>query len=144
MRKIFLGIAAGLLSALVDLALVYLAGVVVIAITTKELFATVIAATTALPLMLIFVLLAPTIVLGVLVGLAIGVAAKGRSGVYLIGAVAGVLFAIPLLSGVLPLIVAPQPGDFTSIVSRPLLSGVYGLTLGLLAARIYNYGPSSN
>jgi hypothetical protein len=126
-----------MLSALADLILAYLLGVVVIAVNTREFFATVLAATTVLPLMLLFVLLIPTIVIGLLVGIVIGVAAQIGSRVYVIGAVAGVLFAVAVLSGVLPLIIVTEPGNFTSIVTRPLLTGVYGLILGLTASRFF-------
>ena len=144
MIKILYGILAGLLSAVVSLVLAFVVGVVVTAVTTRELFATVLASVTVLPLMFLFVLFVPTIVLGLLAGVTIGVAAKLSSRVYLVGAAAGLLFAVALLSGVLPLIVVPAPGDFTSIVSHPVVAGVYGLVIGLLASRIYNYGSSRN
>lgn len=129
---------------MIDLALAYVVGVVVIAVTTRELFATVIAATTALPLMLLFVLLVPTVVIGVVVGLAIALTARISSRRFLAGGVAGVFSGIGLLSAVLPLIIRPAPGDFTSIVSNPFLSATYGLILGLLASGIYRYGSSRN
>jgi hypothetical protein len=31
----------------------------------------------------------------------------------------------------------PQPGDFTSIVSSPFVSGLYGIVLGLIASMIF-------
>jgi hypothetical protein len=143
--KIIYGILAGLLSAVISLVLAFIVGVVVIAVTTREFFATVLASATVLPLMFLFVLFVPTILLGLLVGVTIGVAAKLSSRVYMVGIAAGLLFAVALLSGVLPLIVVPEPGDFTSIVSRPILAGVYGSFLGLIAARVlHKYGPSSN
>src|SRR5262249_5662739 len=107
-------------------------------------FATVLAATTVLPLMLLFVLLTPTIVMGLLVGLVIALTAKVSSRVFLIGATAGILSGIALLTVVLPLVIKPEPGDFTSVVSNPFLSVTYGLILGLLASGIYSYGLSRN
>jgi len=87
------------------------------------------------------VLLLPTVVAGMLVGLTIRAAARYD---YLVGAVAGGMFGLALLSGVLPVIFAPAHGDFTSIISRPALSASYGLVLGLVAARFQKYGPTSN
>jgi hypothetical protein len=142
--KILYGVLAGLLSALIDLALAYVAGVIVIAITTREFLATMLSATTVLPLMLLFVLLVPTIVIGLVVGLAIALTAKVSSRTFLGGATAGMLSGVALLSLMLPLIVKPEPGDFTSIVSNPVLSATYGLILGLLASGIYRYGSSRN
>ena len=141
MAKTLYGILAGLLSALVTLILAYVVGVVVIATTTREFLATLLASVTVWPLMLLFVLLLPTVVAGVLVSLTIR--AAPRYG-YFIGAVAGVMSGLALLSGVLPVIFAPAHGDFTSIISRPALSASYGLVLGLVAARLQKYGPTSN
>jgi hypothetical protein len=49
------------------------------------------------------------------------------------------LFGLILLSGVLPLIIEPQPGDFTSIVIRPIWSCIYALFLGLLTSRFFRW-----
>jgi hypothetical protein len=86
-------------------------------------------------------LLVPTLVAGVLVSVAISLVSRHN---YVTGAIAGVVFGLALLSGVLPLIFAPAQGDFTSIISRPALSAAYGLVIGLVAARLQKYGPSSN
>jgi len=139
--KLLYGFLAGLLSAFLTLLVSYVVGVVVIAVTTKELLATLLAAVTVWPLMLLFVLVVPTVVVGVLVSLTLGLASRYD---YLVGAVAGVVFSLALLSGVLPVIFAPAHGDFTSIISRPLISASYGLVLGLVAARLQKYGPTSN
>jgi len=139
--KILYGFLAGLLSALVTLIFTYLIGVVVIAVTTREFFATVLASVTVWPLMLLFVLLVPTVVAGVLVSFTISLASRHD---YLTGAIAGVAFSLALLSGLLPLIFAPANGDFISIISRPTLSAAYGLVLGLVAARLQKYGPTRN
>ncbi|HEX5834710.1 MAG TPA: hypothetical protein VFY34_12695 [Pyrinomonadaceae bacterium] len=138
-RRILLGAAAGLLSALVCVGIAYVVGVVTIAVDVREFLPTLLAAVTVLPLMLLFVVLLPTLVIGLLTGATIGVTAGYSPRVYLIGAVAGLLFGVVLLSGVLPLILAPQPGDFTSIVARPLWAGIYALFLGLLTSRFFRW-----
>lgn len=117
----------------------YLVGVVTIAADVREFFPTLLAALTVLPLMLLFVLLVPTLAIGLLTGVAIGATASYSSRVYFVGALAGLLFGLVLLLGVLPLIVAPQPGDFTSIVTRPLWAAIYSLFLGLLASRFFRW-----
>lgn len=131
---------AGLLSALVTLFVTYFVGLVIIAVTIREFFATLLTAVTVWPIMLLFVLLVPTILVGVLVSLTIGLAPGNN---YLLGSVVGLALGVAVLSGVLPIIFSPANGDFTSIISRPLLSGSYGLILGLVAARLQKYGPSN-
>lgn len=123
----------------------YVVGVVTIAVDVREFLPTLLAGVTVLPLMLLFVVLLPTLLIGLLTGVTIGVIAGYSPRVYLIGAVAGLLFGVVLLSGVLTLIVAPQPGDFTSIVARPLWAGIYALFLGLLTSRFFRwfYGYSN-
>jgi hypothetical protein len=138
-RRIFLGAAAGLLSAFVCVGVAYVVGIVTIAVDVREFLPTLLAAVTVLPLMLLFVVLIPTLVIGLLTGVTIGLTANYSSRVYFIGAVAGLLFGLILLSGVLPLIIAPQPGDFTSIVTRPLWAGLYALFLGLLSSRFFRW-----
>lgn len=117
----------------------YVVGIVTIALDVREFLPTLLAAVTVLPLMLLFVLLLPTLIVGLLTGMTIGITANYSSRVYFIGAVAGLLFGLVLLSGVLPLIVVPQPGDFTSIVTRPVWASIYALFLGLLAARFFRW-----
>ena len=139
-RKIFLGIAAGLLSAIGGLILAYLVGVVVTFIRTSELFTTLLVAFTYLPLMLLFVLLGPSIVITSMVGLTLGIANfTKRTADLIVGAITGLMFGEIVLSFVLPLIVAPQPGDFTSIVGNHYLSGAYGLTLGGLTSLFFRW-----
>lgn len=121
------------------LGVAYVVSVVVIAADVKEFLPTLLAAVTVLPLMLLFVLLVPTLIAGVLTGVVISVAANYSSRVYFIGAVAGLLLGLVLFSGVLPLIVVPQAGDFTSIVTRPFWAGLYALFLGFLAARFFRW-----
>ena len=121
------------------LGLAYVVGVVMIAADVKEFFPALLAAVTVLPLMLLFVLLVPTLITGLLTGATIGVAANYSSRVYVIGGVAGLLLGLVLFSGVLPLIVVPQAGDFTSIVTRPFWAGLYAFFVGLLAARFFRW-----
>ena len=140
-RKIFLGLLAGLLSALVGLFLVYLTGIVATAISTRDFFATLLAAATFLPLMVFFVLFFPSIALSLLVGLTLGLGSnfnKRASGL-VVGALTGLIFAEIVLSLVLPLIVAPQAGDFTSIVSNHYLSAAYGLILGIFTSLFFRW-----
>ncbi|HEY2962045.1 MAG TPA: hypothetical protein VGJ37_06485 [Pyrinomonadaceae bacterium] len=149
MIKILYGILAGLLSAFVTLILAYFIGVIVIAITTREFFATLLAAAAVWPLIMLFVLLIPTLAIGSLVGFVIGavsgIAKKVSLQIYIGGAFSGLVFGVAVLSGLLPVVVVPQTGDFTSIISHPVLAGVYGLILGIIAARVlHKYGPSSN
>ena len=137
MKKLFIGLAAGLLSALIGLVLAYLVGVIVIAVHTKELVPTVLASVTVLPLMLLFVLLLPTLVLGLLVGAVVVVSSSAGRRVHFAGEIAGVLLGVILLSVLLPLVVKPQPGDFTSIVSQPVGAALYGLVVGVMASRLF-------
>ena len=137
MKKLLIGLAAGLLSALVGLVLAYATGVVVIAVHTREFFPALLASITVLPLLLLFVLLLPTLALGLLVGAAIVVSGSTIPRVHFAGGIAGVLLGVILLSALLPLIVTPQPGDFTSIVSHPVVAGLYGLVIGFVASRLF-------
>jgi hypothetical protein len=137
-RRIFLGIVAGLLSTIVGLILAYLVGVVATFISTSELFTTLLVAFTYLPLMLLFVLLGPNIVIASMVGLTLGIAnITKRTAGLIAGAITGLMVGEIVLSFLLPLIVAPQPGDFTSIVSNHYLSGAYGLILGVLTSLFF-------
>lgn len=121
------------------LGVAYVVGVVRIAVDVQEFLPTLLAAVTVLPLMLLFVVLIPTLVIGLLTGVTIGVTANYSVRTYFIGAVAGLLFGLVLLSGVLPLLIRPEPGDFTSIVTRPFWAGIYALFLGLLASRFFRW-----
>ena len=139
MRRVFLGAAAGLLSAFVCVGIAYVVGIIKIAFDVKEVLPTLLAAVTVLPLMLLFVLLVPSLVMGLLTGVTIGITAHYSSRVYFIGAVAGPYFGLIVLIDVLPIIVTPQPGDFTSIITRPIWAGTYALVLGLLTARFFRW-----
>ena len=119
--------------------LAYVAGVIKIAFDVKEVLPTLLAAVTVLPLMLLFVLLIPSLVMGLLTGVTIGITAHYSSRVYFIGAVAGAYFGLIVLIDVLPIIITPQPGDFTSIITRPVWAGSYALVLGLMTARFFRW-----
>jgi len=138
-RRILLGAAAGLLSALVSLGVAYLVGVVATALFVKDFWPTVLAATTVLPLLLLFVVLVPSLVIGLVTGVTIGVTARFGAYVYFVGAVAGLLLGLFVLSGVLPLIIEPHVDDFTGMATQPLRTGLYGLFLGVLAARFFRW-----
>ena len=138
-RKILLGVAAGLLGAIGGLILAYLVGVVVIFIRTSELFPTLLVALTYLPLMLLFVLLGPSIVITSMVGLMLGIANFTKRAAHLFAVGAGLMLGEIVLSLVLPLIVVPQSGDFTSIISNHYLSGAYGLILGGLTSLFFRW-----
>lgn len=134
LRKLTLGVLAGLLSAPLGLIAAYAVGVVLIGFKTHEFLATLLAAGTVLPLMLLFVLTLPTTIICILSGLTIAsISAFSRQPI-LMGAVVGLILAEIVLTFAAPLVV---PGDFTSIVSRPLLSGSYGLLLGVITGAFF-------
>jgi len=139
LRKTLFGFIAGLLSAPIGLIIAYLAGVAITAIKTRELLATLLVAGSFLPLMLIFVLLLPTLTISVLTGLTLGTLSNSVSRFLLVGLVAGLVLGEVVLSILLPLIVVPQPGDFTSIVSNHFLSGLYGLFVGGITAIFFQW-----
>jgi hypothetical protein len=147
LRKLFLGLLAGLFGGLVALLLTYFAGVVITAVRTREALATILVAGSFLPLMILFVLLVPTLGLAVLIGLSVGVGSNfSRRMILLIGLLCGIVFGEIVLSGVLPFVIVPQPEDFTSIVSSPMVSGLYGMVMGVTAAlliRRMNRGASN-
>lgn len=139
--RIFLGIVAGILGGVCSLILAYVAGVVVVAISSRDLLATLLTAGTVLPLMLIIVVVPVTFVLGVMTGglLGIGTALRNRPFGFLIGALIGAICSELLFSLTLPLIAPPQQGDFVHIASSPYLSGIYGAVLGLVTSRLFRW-----
>jgi hypothetical protein len=141
LRKTLLGIPAGLVSAPVGLFLVYLTGIIATAINTQDFFATLLVAVTYLPIMLFFVLFFPSLALSLLVGLTLSLGSNfnKRASGPAVGAITGFLFGEIVLSLLLPLIVSPQPGDFTSIVSNHYLSGGYGLILGIFTSLFFRW-----
>ena len=139
MRNVLGGLVAGLLAALVSIAFAYVAGVVTIAIDLKEFLPTLLAATTVLPLMLLFTLLLPSIIIGWLVALAISVVANSTSRVYRVGAIAGLVFGLVILRGLLPLVFGNSTEDFVAIIGRPFVSGIYALFLGVMTSLFFNW-----
>src|SRR6266496_344625 len=140
-RKIFLGMAAGLLGALTCLVLVYIAGVASTAISSKDFFTTLLVGATYLPVMLLFVLFFPSLGIALVVGLTLGLISNLTKRIFAIvgGTIVGLVLGEIVLSFVVPSIVVPQPGDFTSIVSNHYLSGAYGLILGVLTGLFFRW-----
>ena len=132
-QNIFLGVLAGLASALICLLLAYLVGVVVTGFSTRELFATLLAAATVLPIVLALVVGPPTLVIGFLTGLTSGILANfTRRLIMPCAALIGFVSAEVVISVLLPLVVVPHEGDFTSIITSHYSSGLYGLILGTI------------
>jgi Na+/proline symporter len=131
-RTLFMGALAGLVGSVVGLILVYIVSVLAIFVGTQDFPSTLLAAVTYLPLMLILIFFLPNLVLGILIGLLLGT--MNRPG-YLAGFAAGALIGFisveVCLSVILPLIIAPQPGDFISILTNGYLTGPYGVVLGI-------------
>jgi len=138
LRTLLLGILSGLLAGVVSLILAYFVGVVVVALTLRELLPALLTAGTVLPLMLIFVGIPVTIVLALMIGGLLGLGAAVRTKPLrllpgaLIGVLIGVLSGLFVLSLVLPVLLPPNGNDFSSIVSRPYLSASYGLVMGVV------------
>lgn len=140
-RKVFLGAVAGLIGSVAGLVIVYIVGVLVIFLKSQEVLATLLAAVTYLPLMLILVLFIPNLILGILIGLVLGLMGHWRSRLAGFGAamVIGFICAEVILSLILPVIITPQPGDFVSILTDPYLTGAYGVTIGLLTKCFFSW-----
>jgi hypothetical protein len=132
-RYVLLGIAAGAVSSAFVLILPYVVGVVAIAVTLQDFFATLLAALTVLPLMLLLVLLPLTLLVGTTAGLLLGLCSRlrGRPFGVAAGAVVALVLTELIFSLALPLVMPPRPsGDFTTVVGSPYLSAAYGLALG--------------
>jgi hypothetical protein len=139
--RILLGILSGILGGICCLILAYVVGVVVVAVSLRDLLATLLAAGTVLPLMLIIIGVPVTFVIGVITGglTGIGAALRNRPFGFLVGALAGAICSVFILSVLVPLIAPPQPGDFVHIVSRLYLSASYGLVLGVITSRLFRW-----
>ena len=132
-QNIFPGLLAGLASGLICLLLAYLVGVALTGFSTRELFATLLTAATVLPIVLALVVGPPTLVVGFLTGLTSGVLANfTRRLIIPCTALTGLVAAEVVISFLLPLVVVPHEGDFTSIITNHYLSGLYGLILGTI------------
>jgi hypothetical protein len=133
------GVAAGIVSAAVALALAYVGGVVVIAVQSQDLLTTLLAAVTVLLLAIILIFL-PNMLVGVLAGLLLGLGSRltGRPLGLIAGALIGFALAETVFSFVIPRLVPPQPdGDFVTIISNRYLTGAYGLLLGSLTGLLF-------
>jgi hypothetical protein len=141
LRTLLLGILSGLLAGVVSLILAYFVGVVVVALTLRELLATLLTAGTVLPLMLIFVGIPVTIVLALMIGglLGLGAAVRTKPPGLLMGALLGVLSGLFVLSLVLPVLLPSDGNDFTQIVSRPYLSASYGFVVGVISGGLQRW-----
>ena len=132
-RRVLAGVMAGLFGGVAVLVIVYIGSVVAIFLPDQEILGTLLAAVTYLPLMLI-ILLFPTLALGIVLGVLLSIInhQRGRLFSFSVAALVGFLFAEVVFSFILPLIIPPEPGDFVSIASNRLLTGTYGMTLGIL------------
>jgi hypothetical protein len=141
LRTLLLGILSGLIAGVVSLILAYFVGVVVVALTLRELPATLLTAGTVLPLMLIFVGIPVTIVLAMMIGvlLGLGAAVRTKPPGLLVGALLGVLSGLFVLSLVLPVLLPSNGNDFTQIVSRPYLSASYGFAMGVISGGLQRW-----
>jgi hypothetical protein len=139
LRRIFLGIASGVLAGICCLIVSYFVGVIGIAISLREALATLLAAVTVLPLMLIIVGVPVTFVLGLMTGGLLGTMAalRNRPFGFLVSALVGMVCAELVLTLFVPLIAPPQPGDFIHIISNPYLSGTYGVLLGAFTSGLF-------
>jgi hypothetical protein len=125
---------------MVSLIVAYAGSVVAVALATRELYPTLLAAAALLPLMFLLVVLLPTIVIAVAVGVTLGFIGGNRgSSVYVVGTVAGVVFAEIVLTCGLPLVANVDPDGFVYFATRPILTGLYGALLGLIAARLFRW-----
>ena len=147
-RNLLIGAFAGLLTTPLALALAYLAGLIAIAVKTRELVATLLSGVTVLPLMLLFVLLLPTVVISVVTGLLLGLFSSLIHGWFkAAGVVLGVLVSEICITGILPRVIIPQDNDFMSIVSNYLVSASYGVVIGIIVSWLtakmigQNYAP---
>jgi hypothetical protein len=139
-RYLFLGVAAGAISSVSVLILAYVAGVVAIAVSLRDLFATLLASLTVLPLMLLIIAFPLTLLVGISAGLLLGLASRlrGRPLGFVAGALVCLALAELVFSLALPLVAPPEPGgDFGTIASNPFYSAVYGLTLGALTGLLF-------
>ena len=135
------GDSSGLLAGVVVFDSCLLRGVVVVALSLRELLATLLTAGTVLPLMLIFVGIPVTIVLALIIGglLGLGAAVRTKPPGLLIGALLGVVSGLFVLSLVLPLMLPSNGNDFTQIISRTYLSGSYGFVVGVISGGLQRW-----
>jgi len=135
-----LGVAAALLSGVPTLLLSYVAGFVVIAVSTRDLPASLLAAATVLPLMLIFVGIPLSLVIGSAFGLLLGLGCMLRNRPLAItaGAVLGMFCAVLILGVLIPLLADASDG-FWHIVTTPYVAAIYGAVLGVIGSRVFRW-----
>lgn len=143
--KMFLGMIAGLISAVVGLIIAYVVGVAAIAYATQDFSATLIASVTVLPLMLLIAFLLPDLIITGTTGLLLGAGSHfmNRTLGVVTGALVGLVCAEIILSLLVPLVIPPKPDDFVHIISNPYLSAACGIVLGSLTGlffRLLNRG----
>jgi hypothetical protein len=146
LRSLLLGLISGVIGGAVCIILVYLCGTVAIAIQVKELFPTLLAALTVLPLMIILILLLPTTILSLLIGLLAGTVLNLRNSAvsFLVTISISLVLVEIVFAGLLPMIAASDSSDFVSMASNPYIAGLYGLTLGALINRFFSWFNKSN
>jgi hypothetical protein len=138
-RNIFIGALSGVVGGALCLIIIYLSSVVVIAFKLRDLFATLLAALTVLPLLLLLIVLMPTILMGVTIGLLAATAFSSCKPAlsYIVTAGLGFVLAELIFAVVLPWIAPPENGDFVSMASNPYQLAVFGLILGMLTNTVY-------
>lgn len=132
------GLLAGFFGGILGVLLFYGVAVVATAFYTRDFFATLLAAATYIPLMLLFFSL-PLMMLGLAIGLSLGVIGKTQSEVPNLGIalLAGGVVGFLVLRLLLPLVFTPKPGDFTSIVSGVYFALGYGAVVGVISQRLF-------
>jgi hypothetical protein len=138
--KILSGMTAGIISAVITLLLAYVVAAAAIAFNTKDLFATLLAAVTVLPLMLLIVFALPDIIIGLVTGALLALVSRisGRRLGLFTGALIGLILAELVFSLAVPFIAPPKPsGDFVSIISNIYISGAYGAVIGALTGILF-------
>jgi len=137
----FLGVLSGLISGTICFILVYIVGVVAIAVKAEDLLATALAALTVLPLMLIFVLLIPTAIICILIGFtsATLLSLTSRSVSIIAAAVVGLVLSEILLGLILPIFATESNAELLSIARNPFVIAVYGLLLGSLTGCLFRW-----
>jgi hypothetical protein len=102
-----------------------------------DFFAMLLSGTTYVPLMLLF--FSPLlIVLGIIIGLALGCLTTFRGSVpsLWVGALLGMGGGVIVLKFVAPMIFNPHSGDFTSIVTNIYFSAAYGAVTGWIVNKL--------
>ena len=139
--RIFLGVLAGLIGGVIALVVAFIGGVIGIGLHLRDLPATLLASATVLPLMFLFILLLPTLIMGVVIGFVLGLGSNFTNWAFSVatGGILGLVCAEVLLAGVVPLLFKPEPGDFVSIASNPFYVALFGFILGAATSRVFRW-----